>query len=70
MIGSVGRCACHYGHCLPIAKCWPALASTKSPRSGGPADPLHGQIALSDPNKSGTVTKALEQLIQQQMQSV
>jgi hypothetical protein len=27
-----------------------------------------GQIALSDPNKSGTVTKALEQLIQQQMQ--
>jgi iron(III) transport system substrate-binding protein len=32
------------------------------------ADPrLMGQIALSDPNKSGTVTKALEQLIQQQM---
>ena len=28
-----------------------------------------GQIALSDPNKSGTVTKALEQLIQQQMQA-
>jgi ABC-type Fe3+ transport system substrate-binding protein len=27
-----------------------------------------GQIALSDPNKSGTVTKALEQLIQQRMQ--
>jgi ABC-type Fe3+ transport system substrate-binding protein len=33
------------------------------------ADPRYmGQIALSDPNKSGTVTKALEQLIQQQMQ--
>jgi iron(III) transport system substrate-binding protein len=32
-------------------------------------DPKYfGQIALSDPNKSGTVTKALEQLIQQQMQ--
>ena len=32
------------------------------------ADPrLLGQIALADPNKSGTVTKALEQLIQQQM---
>jgi ABC-type Fe3+ transport system substrate-binding protein len=32
------------------------------------ADPkLLGEIALSDPNKSGTVTKALEQLIQQQM---
>ncbi|MCE9519442.1 MAG: extracellular solute-binding protein [Verrucomicrobia bacterium] len=29
---------------------------------------LAGQIALSDPNKSGTVTKALEQIIQQQMQ--
>lgn len=29
---------------------------------------LAGQVALSDPNKSGTVTKALEQLIQQQMQ--
>lgn len=29
---------------------------------------LSGQVALSDPNKSGTVTKALEQLIQQQMQ--
>lgn len=28
---------------------------------------LMGEIALSDPNKSGTVTKALEQLIQQQM---
>lgn len=33
------------------------------------ADPkLMGQIALSDPNKSGSVTKALEQIIQQQMQ--
>ena len=33
------------------------------------ADPrLLKQVALSDPNKSGTVTKALEQLIQQQMQ--
>jgi iron(III) transport system substrate-binding protein len=33
------------------------------------ADPrLVGQVALSDPNKSGTVTKSLEQLIQQQMQ--
>ncbi len=33
------------------------------------ADPRYaGQIALSDPNKSGTVTKALEQIIQQQMQ--
>jgi ABC-type Fe3+ transport system substrate-binding protein len=33
------------------------------------ADPRYaGQIALSDPNKSGSVTKALEQLIQQQMQ--
>jgi len=33
------------------------------------ADPRYtGQIALSDPNKSGTVTKALEQVIQQQMQ--
>lgn len=33
------------------------------------ADPRYfGQIALSDPNKSGTVSKALEQLIQQQMQ--
>ena len=33
------------------------------------ADPRYfGQIALSDPNKSGTVTKALDQLIQQQMQ--
>lgn len=33
------------------------------------ADPrLIGQVALSDPNKSGTVTKSLEQLIQQQMQ--
>ncbi len=32
-------------------------------------DPRYsGQIALSDPNKSGTVTKALEQIIQQQMQ--
>jgi iron(III) transport system substrate-binding protein len=32
------------------------------------ADPRYaGQIALSDPNKSGTVTKALEQLIQQQI---
>lgn len=29
---------------------------------------LIGQVALSDPNKSGTVTKALEQIIQQQMQ--
>ncbi|MEI6533923.1 MAG: extracellular solute-binding protein [Verrucomicrobiaceae bacterium] len=29
---------------------------------------LAGQVALSDPNKSGTVTKALEQIIQQQMQ--
>lgn len=34
------------------------------------ADPRYAdQIALSDPNKSGTVTKALEQLIQQQMQA-
>ena len=33
------------------------------------ADPRYaGQIALSDPNKSGTVTKALDQLIQQQME--
>jgi iron(III) transport system substrate-binding protein len=33
------------------------------------ADPRYlGQIALSDPNKSGTVSKAFEQLIQQQMQ--
>lgn len=33
------------------------------------ADPLYyGQIALSDPGKSGSVTKALEMLIQQQMQ--
>lgn len=33
------------------------------------ADPRYaGAIALSDPNKSGTVTKALEQIIQQQMQ--
>lgn len=32
------------------------------------ADPrLAGQVAMSDPNKSGTVTKSLEQLIQQQM---
>ncbi|HEY2572785.1 MAG TPA: extracellular solute-binding protein, partial [Verrucomicrobiaceae bacterium] len=32
------------------------------------ADPRYaGAIALSDPNKSGTVTKALEQIIQQQM---
>jgi len=32
------------------------------------ADPrLVGQVAMSDPNKSGTVTKSLEQLIQQQM---
>ena len=31
-------------------------------------DPQYlGQIALSDPNKSGTVTKSLEQLIQQQI---
>ncbi len=29
---------------------------------------LAGQVALSDPNKSGTVAKALEQIIQQQMQ--
>jgi len=29
---------------------------------------LFNQIALSDPNKSGTVTKSLEQIIQQQMQ--
>ena len=34
------------------------------------ADPrYYGQIALSDPGKSGSVTKALEMLIQQQMQS-
>ena len=33
------------------------------------ADPrYYGQIALSDPGKSGSVTKALEMLIQQQMQ--
>jgi iron(III) transport system substrate-binding protein len=33
------------------------------------ADPRYfGQIALSDPGKSGSVTKALEMLIQQQMQ--
>jgi len=33
------------------------------------ADPRYmKQLALSDPNKSGTVTKAFEQLIQQQMQ--
>lgn len=33
------------------------------------ADPRYaGQIALTDPNKSGTVAKALEQIIQQQMQ--
>lgn len=33
------------------------------------ADPrCYGQIALSDPGKSGSVTKALEMLIQQQMQ--
>ncbi|WP_050029411.1 extracellular solute-binding protein [Verrucomicrobium sp. BvORR034] len=32
-------------------------------------DPRYfGQVALADPNKSGTVTKAFEQLIQQQMQ--
>ncbi|WP_395752864.1 ABC transporter substrate-binding protein [Prosthecobacter sp.] len=34
------------------------------------ADPrYYGQIALSDPGKSGSVTKALEMLIQQQMQA-
>jgi iron(III) transport system substrate-binding protein len=34
------------------------------------ADPrYYGQIALSDPGKSGSVTKALEMLIQQQMQT-
>ncbi|RBP41256.1 ABC-type Fe3+ transport system substrate-binding protein [Roseimicrobium gellanilyticum] len=33
------------------------------------ADPKYrGQIALADPNKSGTVTKAFDQLVQQQMQ--
>lgn len=33
------------------------------------ADPRYArQIALSDPNKSGTVTKAMEQIVQQQMQ--
>ena len=33
------------------------------------ADPRYlGQIALADPNKSGTVTKCFEQLIQQQME--
>lgn len=33
------------------------------------ADPKYfGQLALADPNKSGTVAKSLEQLIQQQMQ--
>lgn len=33
------------------------------------ADPRYrGQIALADPNKSGTVTKAFDQLVQQQMQ--
>lgn len=33
------------------------------------ADPKYrGQIALADPNKSGTVTKSLDQLVQQQMQ--
>lgn len=33
------------------------------------ADPrYYGQVALSDPGKSGSVTKALEMLIQQQMQ--
>jgi ABC-type Fe3+ transport system substrate-binding protein len=33
------------------------------------ADPRYrGQVALSDPNKSGSVAKAFEQLIQQQMQ--
>jgi iron(III) transport system substrate-binding protein len=47
-------------------------------RIGIPTDPVawdnladpryYGQIALSDPGKSGSVTKALEMLIQQQMQ--
>ncbi len=46
------------------------LGVTKEPtRWEDLANPLlAGQVALSDPNKSGTVAKALEQIIQQQMQ--
>ncbi len=45
------------------------LGITKEPAQWADlADPRYfGQIALTDPNKSGTVTKSLDQLIQQQM---